>query len=316
MRFEAITSGQTVSHYRLLSKLGEGGMGIVFAAADEQLGRQVAIKFLHPKRNNRVSRARFLREARAASTLNHPNIGAIYDYGKTEDGRPYIIMELLRGRNLADVLGSEGLSIERTLAMVGGVLEALAEAHRNGVIHRDVKPSNIHLDERGLVKVLDFGLAKSLAEDALADVSPAGADMPTRTLAGAVLGTPLYVSPEQATGSPVDQRGDLFAVGAILYECLAGRPAFAAPSVVEIFAQVISPEQVPPPSRYNRAVSPALDRITLRALAKSPGDRYQSAEEFLEALRRDGRKNGGNVRARFAWSEVSNRKRLAPNPSL
>ena len=286
MRFETITPGQTVSHYRLLDKLGEGGMGVVFAAADEQLGRQVAIKFLHPKRNNRVSRARFLREARAASVLSHPNIGAIYDYGKTDDGRPYIIMELLRGRNLSDVLAAGGLSIARTLSIVADVLEALAEAHRNGIIHRDVKPSNIHIDERGHVKVLDFGLAKSLSEENGAVRPSAVADLPTQTLAGTMLGTPLYVSPEQATGSPVDQRGDIFAVGTILYECLTGRPAFAAPSVVEILAQVISPEQVPPPSHYNPAVHPALDRITLKALAKVSGDRYQSAEEFLECLRR------------------------------
>lgn len=286
MRFETISSGQTVSHYRLLDKLGEGGMGVVFAAADEQLGRQVAIKFLQPKRNNRVSRARFLREARAASILSHPNIGAVYDYGKTDDGRPYIIMELLRGRNLSDVLAAGGLSIARTLSIVADVLEALAEAHRNGIIHRDVKPSNIHIDERGHVKVLDFGLAKSLSEENGAARLAAMADLPTQTLAGTMLGTPLYVSPEQATGSPVDQRGDIFAVGAILYECLTGRPAFAAPSVVEILAQVISPEQVLPPSHYNPAVPPALNRITLKALAKGSGDRYQSAEEFLECLRR------------------------------
>lgn len=285
MRFEAITTGQTVSHYRLLEKLGEGGMGVVFAAADEQLGRRVAIKFLHPKRNSRVSRGRFLREARAASILSHPNIGAIYDYGKTEDGRPYIIMELLRGRNLSDVLRAGSLSVGRGLSIVAGVLEALAEAHRNGIVHRDVKPSNIQIDERGQVKVLDFGLAKPMAVEGVGR-QRAAADLPTQTLAGAVFGTPLYVSPEQATGGHVDQRADLFAVGAILYECLAGRPAFEAPSVVEIFAQVISPEQVSPPSRYNREVTPALDRVTLKALAKAPGERYQSAEEFLEDLRR------------------------------
>jgi serine/threonine-protein kinase len=285
MKFQTIAAGQTVSHYRLLDKLGEGGMGVVFAAADEHLGRHVAIKFLHPKRNGRMSRARFLREARAASILSHPNIGAIYDYGKTEDGRPYIIMELLRGRNLSDVLRAGSLSVGRTLSIIEGVLEALAEAHRNGIVHRDVKPSNIHIDERGQVKVLDFGLAKPIALEGCVQRG-AAPDLPTQTLAGTVLGTPLYVSPEQATGAPVDQRGDLFAVGAILYECLAGRPAFAAPSVVEIFAQVISPEQAPPPSRHNRDVPPALDRVTLKALAKAPGDRYQSAEEFLEDLRR------------------------------
>jgi serine/threonine-protein kinase len=286
MSSEAIASGQLVSHYRLLDQIGRGGMGVVFTAEDIHLRRRVAIKFLDQERNTRVSRARFLREARAASVLSHPDIAAVYDYGETDDGRPFIVMELLRGQNLSDVLEQAGLTLDRSVSVVGRVLEALAEAHRHGIVHRDVKPSNIHLGERGEVKVLDFGLAKSLNDESPAGQDAAAGDLPTRTLAGAVLGTPLYVSPEQATGAPVDQRGDLFAVGAVLYECLTGRPAFAAPSVVEIFARVISPEPLPPPSRYNPSVPPALDRVTLKALAKRTADRYQSAEEFLEELRR------------------------------
>lgn len=292
MNPEDIAAGQTVSHYRLLSKLGEGGMGVVFAAEDVRLGRQVAVKFLGGMRNRRLSRARFTREARSASVLNHPNIATVYDYGEMEQGRPFIVMELLRGQTLADVLNAGRMNLEEGVNVARRVLEALTEAHRNGIIHRDVKPSNIILGEKGLVKVLDFGLAKSLCDEEAAVSSPltgqaasdAWADLPTCTLDGTMLGTPLYVSPEQATAVSVDERSDLFSVGAVLYECLAGRPAFAAPSVVEILAHIISPTQPAPPSSYNPSVPASLDRVTLRALAKQPGERYQSAQEFLDDL--------------------------------
>lgn len=308
MNAEDIAAGQTVSHYRLLSKLGEGGMGVVFAAEDVRLGRQVAVKFLGGVRNKRMSRARFRREARSASVLNHPNIATVYDYGETEQGRPFIVMELVRGQTLADAMGGGRMTIETGVNVIRRVLEALAEAHRKGIVHRDVKPSNIILDENGPVKVLDFGLAKSLSdEDAGGDFAMPSSvlvnraqgddlcDLPTRTLDGAVLGTPLYVSPEQATASQVDERSDLFSVGAVLYECLAGRPAFAAPSVVEIFAHIVNPALPSPPSSYNSSVPPALDRVTLRALAKQPDARYQSAQEFLDDL--NGAEIGDPVKA-------------------
>lgn len=286
--------GQTFSHYRLLSKLGEGGMGIVYAAEDMSLGREVAVKFLLAGRHKRLSRARFQREARSTSALSHPNIATVYDYGETDEGFPFIVMELLRGQTLSELLRAAPLTPERSVEIICSVLEALCEAHRNGIVHRDIKPSNIVVGEREQVKVLDFGLAKSLwgengngSDSKLNQLdADALAELPTQTLTGTVLGTPLYVSPEQATGSQVDQRSDLFSVGAVLYECLAGRPAFAAPSVVEIFAQIINPVPPPPPTSFNRSVPKALDRITLKAVAKSPKGRYQSAEEFLEELRR------------------------------
>ncbi|MGH9902232.1 MAG: serine/threonine-protein kinase, partial [Pyrinomonadaceae bacterium] len=153
MNLDGITVGQTFSHYRLLSKLGEGGMGIVFVAEDTRLRRQVAIKFLNAGRDGRMSRARFLREARAASVLNHPNIATVYEYGETDEGLPFIVMELLRGQTLSDLLDAGALPVERSVAIIRGVLEALAEAHRHGIVHRDVKPSNIVLGERGLIKV-------------------------------------------------------------------------------------------------------------------------------------------------------------------
>lgn len=287
MDINGATTGDPFSRYRLLQEVGEGGMGVVYAAEDTHLRRPVAIKFLNAGLNRRTSKARFLREARAASVLNHPNIATVYDYGETGDGRPFIVMELLGGETLADLLRAGTMSLEQSVGGIVKVLEALAEAHRHGIVHRDIKPSNVMVGERGQVKVLDFGLAKLLGDEVVAVAhSTKPGDLPTQTLSGAVLGTPLYVSPEQATGVPVDQRGDLFSVGAVLYECLAGRPAFGAPSVVEIFAQVISPALPPPPSKYNPSVTSALDRVTLKSLAKSPESRYQSAEEFLKDLRK------------------------------
>jgi eukaryotic-like serine/threonine-protein kinase len=276
---------QTFSHYRLIEKLGEGGMGVVYLAEDTHLRRQVAVKFLSADRSGGVFHARFLREAQAVSRLNHPNIAAVYDYGETDEGRPFIVMELIEGKTLSDLLEAKSVSLELGIRIVKSLLEALGEAHLQGIIHRDIKPSNISISNRGVVKVLDFGLAKSFREESSLELgSRAFNDFSTQTLTGVVLGTPLYVSPEQATGSSVDPRSDIFSVGAVLYECLAGRPAFGAPSVVEIFARVISSTPPPPPSLYNYAVPPELDRIVLKSVARAIEVRYQSVNEFLEDL--------------------------------
>src|SRR5215210_1024054 len=162
MEFGEPKIGQTFSHYRLVSILGEGGMGIVYAAEDLSLGREVAVKFLLTGRHKRLSRARFLREARSTSALSHPNIATVYDYGETDEGFPFIVMELLRGQTLSELLCEGALTLERSVDIICSVLEALCEAHRHGIVHRDIKPSNIVISERGQVKVLDFGLAKSL----------------------------------------------------------------------------------------------------------------------------------------------------------
>jgi tetratricopeptide (TPR) repeat protein/predicted Ser/Thr protein kinase len=278
--------GETLSHYRILSLLGEGGMGTVYLAEDVRLGRRVAVKIPHaaPAAHN-LYHARFLREARSISALSHPNIATLFDYGETSDGKPYIVMELVEGRELSDLLGGEGLTIPRALEIVEDVADALGEAHRRGIIHRDIKPSNVIVNERGEVKVLDFGLAKLVgAEHGAAGVTPEAETMQhIQTRSDVMLGTPLYLSPEQAKGKDVDARSDLFALGALLYECVAGRPAFAGATVVEIAAQVlhITP---PPPSKFNPAVPRALDRVVCKALAKDPAARYQSADEFAEAL--------------------------------
>lgn len=277
--------GRTVSHYRILSKLGEGGMGAVYVAEDTLLGRRVAVKMLAVSSAPTQShfRKRFLREARAASVLNHPHIATIHDYGETEDGVPYIVMELVEGQSLSDLLRQGALPLERSVEIARGVAEALAEAHRHGIVHRDIKPSNVALNERGRVKVLDFGLAKRV--DTLNPGAEEGAGASaTLTRDGVIIGTPSYLSPEQALGLAVDVRSDIFSLGLLLYECLTGRPAFTGSSVIEICASIIR-DDPPPPSRLNPLVTVELDRITSKALAKKADDRYQTAEEMLEDLK-------------------------------
>lgn len=276
--------GQHISHYRIVEKLGEGGMGVVYVAEDTLLPRRVAIKFLPADRHEHHYRARFLQEARAASTLNHEHIATIYEYGKTPDDEPFIVMELINGQDLSALLRQGTLTLARALEIVEDIAEALEEAHSHGIVHRDIKPSNVMVTERGRVKVLDFGLAKQL----VLEKSPAGDPdaqtlLATRTQSGAIIGTPLYLSPEQAMGAPVDARSDIFALGALLYECLAGRPAFSGSTVIEICAQVLHVEP-PPPSTFNSHVTPELDRITLKALAKKTDARYQSASQLIAEL--------------------------------
>jgi serine/threonine protein kinase len=196
--------GQTISHYRVVSKLGQGGMGVVYVAEDTLLGRQVAIKTIVDASSDRPRyRSRFLREARAVSTLSHPNIATIYDFGETSDGLPYIVMELIRGETLSDLILHSKLSLRRSLEIAISVAVALDEAHHHGIVHRDIKPSNIVINERGEVKVLDFGLAKQF-EDPSTFPSEANTRAATETLEGAIVGTPMYTSPEQALGGTVE----------------------------------------------------------------------------------------------------------------
>ena len=298
--------GETVSHYRILSKLGRGGMGVVYLAEDTHLARKVAIKFSTAAPDNEPYRVRFLREARAASALNHPHIARIYDYGETSSGQPFIVMELVSGEDLSHLLHRGGMSALQAIRTVEEVAEALAEAHRNGIIHRDIKPSNIVINERGQVKVLDFGLAKLWHEPA-----GTGEDSPTvessQTAAGTVLGTPSYMSPEQAREAPLAPRSDLFALGAVLYECLAGRPAFRGANAVEILAAVLHVDP-PPPSQFHPGLPPALDRIAAKALAKDAEARYRTAQEMLADLRA--------ARAAMTQSETQETEVLPAAPAV
>jgi serine/threonine protein kinase/lipopolysaccharide biosynthesis regulator YciM len=262
--------------YRPLEKLGEGGMGVVYLAEDTLLDRRVALKLLTARRDDEHYRSRFFREARAASKLNHPNIATIYDYGTTTDEKPFIVLELVSGKTLDTLLEAGPLTLERGVEVVESVADALAEAHKHGVIHRDIKPSNVAVTDSGKVKVLDFGLAKQVS---LTDSSQFEAAASKQTLPGMLIGTPLYMSPEQAKGLDLDARSDLFALGSLLYECLTGRAAFAAEGAIEICTRIIHSDPQPP-SEINPRVPPELDRITLKALAKEPAARYQSAEDM------------------------------------
>ena len=279
--------GRTVSHYRILEQLGEGGMGVVYLAEDTLLGRRVAIKTLHSRiGQDQQFRARFLREARAVSTLSHPHIATIYDYGETENGEPYIVMELIKGETLGELMLTEKLTVGRSIDIIKQVAEALAEAHHHGIIHRDIKPTNVAINERGHVKVLDFGLAKQIALSPDADSDPEQQTLlVSHTREGVIVGTPLYLSPEQALGNEVDARSDLFSLGGLLYECIAGKPPFFGKSTADICAKVLR-DDPPPPSTLNRSVPKELDRVTLKCLQKKPDLRYQSADEIVVALGR------------------------------
>jgi serine/threonine protein kinase/Flp pilus assembly protein TadD len=300
--------GKTISHYRILGQVGEGGMGVVYVAEDTRLGRRVAIKIPHAGKDERHYRARFLKEARSVSALSHKNIAAVYDLGETEEGQPYIVMELVAGQTLGDLLSGPGLSLRRSVEIACEVAGALAEAHRRQIVHRDIKPSNVIINERGEVKVLDFGLAKQLDEEfAAGPTADAQSWLAARTRSDVVIGTPLYLSPEQARGAQVDGRSDLFALGALLYECVAGRPAFSGSNVIEIGAQVLHFDP-PPPSRFNQRVPAELDRLILKALAKRPEERFQSADEMASELKR--------LHARLPDSDTARTRRLAGAENL
>lgn len=262
-------------------------MGVVYLAEDTVLGRRVAIKTIHSRKGptDRHFRARFLREARAVSALSHPHIATIYDYGETAEGEPYIVMELIKGETLGELMLTEKITISRAIEIIKQVAEALAEAHRQGIIHRDIKPTNVAIDERGRVKVLDFGLAKQIATEGGDVTDPERQTlMVTHTREGLIVGTPMYLSPEQALGNEVDARSDLFSLGGLLYECIAGKPPFFGKSPAEICAKVLR-DDPPPPSTINEDVPAELDRIALRSLEKAPEDRYQTADELIADLR-------------------------------
>lgn len=254
-------------------------MGIVYLAEHTVLGRRVAIKIA-----TNSNHGRFLREARAASALSHPHIATIHDYGETDGGQPYIVMEYVEGKTLADLIREGSLTILKILRIIRKVAGALGEAHAHGIIHRDIKPSNIAVDERGIVKVLDFGLAKQIGPEP-DEPSTDATSRDTKTKEGLLVGTPMYFSPEQALGVALDPRSDLFSLGVVLYECLTGKPPFSGATPMEICAKVIRDDPTPP-SQINPAASGDLERVTLRALEKSVDKRYQLASELASDLQR------------------------------
>ena len=279
--------------YELDQIIGRGGMAEVWRARDLRLIRDVAIKRLRiDLASDPTFQARFRREAQSAAGLNHPNIVAVYDTGEERDTKsdvmvPYIVMELVEGVTLREVL-RDGRKIvpNRALEFTAGVLDALSYSHRAGIIHRDIKPANVMLTPAGTVKVMDFGIARAVADTSA-----------TMTQTAAVIGTAQYLSPEQARGEKVDQRSDLYSVGCLLYELLCSEPPFKGDSPVSVAYQHVRETPVPP-SQRDPEVTPAMDAIALKALAKSPADRYQDAREFREDILRA--LNGQPVMAAFS----------------
>jgi beta-lactam-binding protein with PASTA domain len=274
--------------YRVIERLGSGGMADVYCAEDEQLGRRVAVKLLYRHLAEDVSFVeRFRREASSAAGLQHPNIVSIFDRGEW-DGTYYIAMELIRGRTLKDIIRERGPAPpDAAVDIVLQILRAARFAHQRGVVHRDIKPHNVLIDEEGRVKVADFGIARAGASD--------------MTETGSVMGTAQYLSPEQAQGRPVDARSDLYSIGIVLYEMLTGSVPFDGESPVAVALKQVSEVPVPPRER-NPAVPPALDAVVLRALEKDPALRYQSADAFIDALHS----------ARVAPNDVAATPPLAP----
>ena len=274
--------GTTLGHYRIVEQIGAGGMGEVYQAHDERLDRDVAIKVLHEGVAQDADRlARFEHEAKAVAKLDHPNILAIHELG-THQGAPFIVTELLEGKNLRQSIPASGMPWQKVVEIGAAIADGLAAAHGKGIVHRDLKPENIFLTSDGRVKILDFGLAQvkePVEEEAeTATLTPAG------TVPGTVMGTMGYMSPEQLRGEPADARSDIFALGCVLYEMLSGQTAFLRNSTAETHAAILK-EEAPSLSTTGVAIPPELERSIRRSLEKSPEARFQSASDLAYNLK-------------------------------
>src|SRR6185369_6486105 len=277
---------EKIAHYRILEKLGAGGMGVVYLAEDMKLGRKVAIKVLSSEFTTNKDRLnRFELEAKAASNLNHPNILTIYEVG-VDDDRHYIATEYIDGVTLRRKMAATPLQTPEILDVAVQVASALEEAHSAGIVHRDIKPDNVMVRRNGYVKVLDFGLAK-LTETV--DRTPLDAEAATRVLvqtdAGVVMGTSHYMSPEQARGKPVDARSDIWSLGVVIYELVAGRTPFEGETSTDVIV-AITQKEPPPLARFAPHVPAELEWIVMKALRKDREERYQTVKELITDLRR------------------------------
>ena len=287
-------TGQTLSHFEILEKIGEGGMGIVYKARDTQLGRIVALKLLPAERlADPDRRRRFVQEARAASALNHPNIVTIYEIAQ-DKGVDFMAMEFVPGQTLDRAIPRKGFGVGEALRCAAQIADALAQAHAAGIVHRDLKPANIMLTPEGRVKVLDFGLAK-LTEPAFGKSGPSESkatltdrDDAPRTEEGSVMGTVAYMSPEQAEGRPIDQRSDVFSFGSVLYEMLTGQRAFQGETKMATLGAVMRGEPKPLAEAASHPVPRELEKLLGRCLRKSVDRRAQHMGDLkleLEELR-------------------------------
>ena len=311
MSDEGSVISETVSHYRILRMLGAGGMGEVYLAEDTRLGRQVALKFLPASyQYDSERRTRFLKEARAASALRSPNIAAIYDIGE-HDGAMFIAMEYVEGEVLSHRIDRRTLPTDDIIDIAMQIADALDEAHKVGIIHRDVKSSNLIVTDRGLVKMLDFGLAKMIRGGSSIDSTDPTVAIGGQTEVGIVLGTVSYMSPEQALGRDLDQRSDIFSNGVVIYEMLTGRLPFEGATATEIVDSIIHKEPIAI-ARFNYDVPPELERIVRKCMEKDRERRYHSAREVsidLRNLRRDSDTSAGTGAAAFRKSQGTRRGR-------